>query len=485
MELSDILQILNRRKWIIIVTTVATLVTFYFLQSLIPTTYEATSVLRIVPYSSGDPSYTQLIYAERIMNTYEKIASSSPLLNELRERLRLAPEQPNSIEVVVIPDTELLSITVEDSDPVLAREAANTLAEMLVNIQVIREIRISIVEPATAPEPPSSLRIATISALALILGLLGGTGLAFLFENLDTRLHTTEQIKAVTGVPILSEIPNYKGWKKPRFMVDNTPYSDIFRRLRVNVLSLTKEAPLKTILITSAEPNEGKSTIVANLARSLAQTGRSIIVVDGDLHCPTIHTHFDVPNKVGLSSLLETDEILTDVLINSQFKNLKLLPSGPTKINSAELLDSEQMIATIEQLKSQFDLVLLDSPAFLGIADTAILAPYADGVILVARRGAIKEGDLRTTCQQLMNVQANMVGVIVNNAKKTIPRRYYKYYHQPEKEEISEDIALDMDTPKRDVHPEPQDYVSEGVSHTRDEIADADETPSIYRDTNE
>jgi capsular exopolysaccharide synthesis family protein len=485
MELSAYLEILNRRKWIIIIATMVTMAVFYFVISRTPPTYQTTTVLRIVPYTSNNPSYTQLIYAERIMNTYVEIASSTRLLEELREELSLNDDQPKEIRVEVIPDTELLLITVEDYDPILARETANTMASIILGENTIRDIRVYVVEPAISPEPPSPYDIFLYFVLALSIGLVGGVGLAFLVENLDTRLHTSAQIEGVTGLPVLVKIPPYRSLRGIIFLVDTAPYADIFRRLRVNILSLSKEKPFHTLLITSAEPNEGKSTIVSNLARSMAQTGRSIVIVDGDLHCPTIHTYFNLRNEVGLSSLLENEEILTDVLMDSQFKNLKVLTSGPTNTNSAELLDSEQMIATIEKLKSQFDLVLIDSPAFLGIADTAILAPYADGVILVARRGSVKEDEIRTTCQQLMNVQANLIGVVVNYANKTIPRSYYKYYHQPGQEEVSEDISPDMDEREIDARPESQEFVGEGVSFTRDEIADVGDAPRIDRDTSD
>ena len=284
MELSSYLQILNRRIWIIVVTTLAAVVAFFLLQARTPTMYETTTVLRITPYSTTNPSFTTLAYAERIMNTYVEIATSSPVLDELRGRLGLSSGQPEDIEVVIIPDTELLRITATDSNPVLARDAANTLANMLLDVQVIRGINISIIEPARTPKPPSLTRTMMIGVLIVVVGFVGGTSLAFLFENLDTRLHTTEQIVTLTGLSLLGEVPSTKRRQNAKWLVDIVPYADVFRRIRVNILTLSESTPLNTLLITSAEPNEGKSTIVANLARSMAQTGRKIVVLDTDLH---------------------------------------------------------------------------------------------------------------------------------------------------------------------------------------------------------
>ena len=436
MELSSYLQILNRRIWIIVVTTLAAVVAFFLLQARTPTMYETTTVLRITPYSTTNPSFTTLAYAERIMNTYVEIATSSPVLDELRGRLGLSSGQPEDIDVVIIPDTELLRITATDSNPVLARDAANTLANMLLDVQVIRGINISIIEPARTPKPPSLTRTMMIGVLIVVVGFVGGTSLAFLFENLDTRLHTTEQIVTLTGLPLLGEVPSTKRRQNAKWLVDIVPYADVFRRIRVNILTLSESTPLNTLLITSAEPNEGKSTIVANLARSMAQTGRRIVVLDTDLHCATIHTIFELPNEMGLSSVLEGNEKLSAALQESGFPGIQVLTSGPQIPNAAEALGSEKMIIVLEQLQKQFDIVLLDTPAFMGVADTAMLAPHIDGVMLVTRCGSIREASLRATCQQLENVNANLVGVVVNRVNVNLASRYRKYYQQAEIDQV-------------------------------------------------
>ncbi|GAG80497.1 unnamed protein product, partial [marine sediment metagenome] len=183
MELNIYLQILARRKWIIIITVLATLVGFFIAQSFIPPSYEAETVLRVIPYSAGDPQYTQLVYANRIMNTYIEIATSGPFLDALNQELGL--EEGHLLEVTadIIPDTELIRITVEDSDPYLARDAANTLAAMVISENPIRDLNITVVDPAVTPKPSSILQSLVTIILALIVGLVAGTGLAFLAEN--------------------------------------------------------------------------------------------------------------------------------------------------------------------------------------------------------------------------------------------------------------------------------------------------------------
>jgi capsular exopolysaccharide synthesis family protein len=440
-ELSAYLRILNRRKWIVIVTAVITAVVFHIGLSLIPTTYEVTAILRITD-TSGNLSYWEFLYAERSRRTYVKTATSSPVLGELRGRLGLDRDLPSSIEVAIIPETDLLRITVKDRDPILARDAANALAVIL-SESPMRGSKVSIIEPARTPAPPTIRNDILYGALALITGVVGGTGLAFLLEILDTTLHTTEQIEAVTGLPILGEIPTAKRRKKDKFLVDTLLYDDVFRRLRTNILSMSQGTSSQTLLITSAEPYEGKSTIVANLGRSMALMGCRTAIVDADLHCPTIHRFFDCPNEVGLSSVLGQNETLSEALQESQFFELKVLTSGPPFPHPAELLGSDRMIALLEQLKKRFDIVLLDTPAFLGVADTAVLAPAVDGVVLVARCGSVSEGPLRATCQQLAKVQAKPVGVVVNRVKKAIPHSYQRYYQQARLDQVASEGLSD------------------------------------------
>jgi capsular exopolysaccharide synthesis family protein len=279
-----------------------------------------------------------------------------------------------------------------------------------------------------------------IGVLIVIVGFVGGTGLAFLFENLDTRLHTSEQIETLTGLPLLGEIPSTTKRQNVEWLIDVMPFADVFRRIRVNILTLSESTPFRSLLITSSEPDEGKSTIVANLARSMVQTGRKIVVVDTDLHCATIHTLFGLPNEMGLSSVLMGDKTLSAALQDSDLPGLEVLTSGPQITMPAEELGSEKMKNLLEELQNQFDIVLLDTPALQGVADAVMLAPRVDGVVLIARRGMIREAPLRATCQQLKNVHANLIGVIVNRVNVNLSNRYHKYYQQGEAEQVQAEV---------------------------------------------
>jgi capsular exopolysaccharide synthesis family protein len=202
---------------------------------------------------------------------------------------------------------------------------------------------------------------------------------------------------------------------------------EAFRRLRTNLFTLNHDEPLKCLLITSAEPEEGKSTIAANLAFSMAQSGRKVIVVDGHLRLPTLHKIFGLTNRFGLSSVLEGRAMFEEAVQGSEVQGVDVLTSGPLPPNPAELLSSPQMSRLLRDLVSRYDQVLLDTPSFLAVTDAATVASKVDGVVLVVGRAQARQGSVRTASQQLADVHANCIGVVVNRSETD---GVYNYYMQ-------------------------------------------------------
>jgi capsular exopolysaccharide synthesis family protein len=362
------------------------------------------------------------------MNTYIAIASSSPVLDELRNRLDLGPDQPESVEVIVIPDSELIQITVEDFDPILAIDSANMLAELLLNERSIRDTQIYLIEPANLPEPTSLWQSLMFTAFALVFGLVLGTGLAYLVENLDTRLHSTKQIEEVSGLPIFGRIPKTWQIKRKQLLLHKPHFNHGIRSLRTILLLRERQDPSRYIMVMSAFPKEGKSTICANLGISLAYAGKKVLIIDADMHYPTIHKIFTLNNEIGLSTLLEDSELVESAIQGTNITGLEVLPGGPETPRSTELLSSSRMSSLLDDLSENFDHVLIDTPAFLGIPDTATIVPFVDCILLVTKRGSIKEQTLRATLEQLEQIGVKPTGLIVNNAEQVQFSRYRKYY---------------------------------------------------------
>lgn len=214
----------------------------------------------------------------------------------------------------------------------------------------------------------------------------------------------------------------------------NDPQSfaaEAFRVLRNNLHYANPDVPLRRILVTSAGPGEGKSTTAANLAISMAQGERSVLLVEADLRRPSVHSLFRQPTTPGLSSYLVGDSLLAAVLLKSAVPNLSLVVSGPTPPNPAELLGSRRMHEFLNTVAEKFDAVIIDSPPVLAASDACALAPHVDGVLLVVDSGQTPEVSLRRAKERLEAVRGRVVGAILNRfdaGANGYSKRYYDTY---------------------------------------------------------
>lgn len=207
-----------------------------------------------------------------------------------------------------------------------------------------------------------------------------------------------------------------------------SPISEVFRTLRTNIKFASFDKNIKTIVFTSAGPNEGKSTVIANLAVTLCHTGSRVLLLEGDLRNPTVHKMFSLHNDHGLTNILIGTGDYKDYIKNSEIERLDIITSGPKPPNPAELLGSNRMKSLLDEFKNDYDYVLIDAPPVVVVTDGALLASICDGTILVIGcgevivEGAVKARDL------LVNVKANIIGTVLNKCKDTkIGSYYYKY----------------------------------------------------------
>ncbi len=206
-----------------------------------------------------------------------------------------------------------------------------------------------------------------------------------------------------------------------------SPISEAYRSLRTNLEFSSLDRPLKTMVVTSAGPEEGKSTTLANLAVTLAQAEKKVILVDCDLRRPSQHEIFEVGNSLGLTSMVVDEEAFRNPpLQETPVPNLKLLPSGPLPPNPSELLGSRRMEEIIATLREKADLVLFDAPPIIAVTDAAVLASKVDGVLLVIRAGTTKRDHAQRAKALLEKVNARLVGAVLNNVRMDISlHRYY------------------------------------------------------------
>jgi capsular exopolysaccharide synthesis family protein len=298
----------------------------------------------------------------------------------------------------------------------------------------------------TTPVGPPRLRNIFI---AFLLSLVAGIGLAFLLDFLDDTVKSIDDVDRYIHLPALALIPASRS-DRPRLiglpggtapgpaettalaMIDDarSPIAESYRHLRTSLLLSSAGQPPKTILVTSSQPSEGKTTTAINTAFMLAQTGAEVLIVDCDLRRPRLHAHFDLPNSRGLTTWLSGETDL-DQLLQGYDKNpnLKLLTSGPVPPNPAELLGSDEMRKLLGLLSERFGHIIIDSPPAISFTDASILSTMVDGVVLVVHSGRSSRAVVRRAKQQLLDVGAHIFGVVLNNVKVETQDYYYSGYY--------------------------------------------------------
>jgi len=288
------------------------------------------------------------------------------------------------------------------------------------------------VDSATTPQTPFSPRPLQTAALAGAVGFMGAAGIAFLIEYLDDTIKTPEDVKDILGLPVIGLVStmntNSKEDEKEGVYVANHPRSPIteaFRSLRTALEFYSVDQPLKLLLVTSPGPEEGKTTIVTNLAIILAKSNKKVLILDADMRRPNVHNQLNLSNRIGLSDILRgrlqpTEAINHDPL---DIENLDVITSGSLPPNPAELIASEKMLNIIEHVQDDYEIILMDTPPAI-VTDAQILSSKVDGVLYVLKPGKTRAIAAITPLEEFERIGANMIGVIMNH----IPRSRGYYY---------------------------------------------------------
>ncbi|MBI1852919.1 MAG: polysaccharide biosynthesis tyrosine autokinase [Planctomycetes bacterium] len=294
---------------------------------------------------------------------------------------------------------------------------------------------------AEVPQRPERPKKALNLALAVLVGLLGGVGLAFFFEYIDDTIKSREDVDRYLRLPPLGFVPSMgnarKGPSGTRDLVTQTDpksiASEAYRGIRTGLAFGTPGEGKKTILVTSSSPREGKTTTAINIAVTMAQSGQKTLLIDSDLRRPRIHKTFGLDNAVGLTSLFIGDSPLEQVIRPTDVENLFVLSSGPIPPNPSEILGSDMMRDVLASCRGAFDKIVLDSPPIIAVTDACILARMADATLLVVSAHNTRKKIAAQGLDLLRNLGVNITGVVVNNMK-TGKRGYYysNYYYQYE-----------------------------------------------------
>ena len=321
----------------------------------------------------------------------------------------------------------------------------------------LRSSNIRIVDPALAPSSPSRPQKGRNILMALVVGLIGGVGLAFFREYLDNTVKSPDDIENLAGLPSLAVVPampNMNGHRgnTPRLVKDisddgtngrielvsyNQPKSQVseaFRALRTSLLLSQADHPPQVILVTSALPREGKTTAAVNLAVTLAQLGDRTLLIDSDLRKPGVRRalNLTIPRELGLSSYLAGVASLDEATItHPAIPNLVALTTGPVPPSPADLLSSMRMREAIADLRNRYKFIVIDSPPVMAATDAVIISALTDGVLLVVRSGETPKEAFKRTRDLLAAVKCRLLGVVLNAVDANAPDYYYSYRYYP------------------------------------------------------
>lgn len=429
MNLQDFVRLLRSRWLTIAATTVIGVLGAVAVTLLTTPLYQASTRLFVSTTSSASLSETyqgNRFSQERVVS-YAELLMGQTLAQRTIDKLQLdmtAGALQERITADAKPDTVLINVQVLDDSPIRARDVANTLSDEFVvmvreletpedgrmpDSRVVVEQRASIPESPVVPQPERNL------AIGLVLGVLLGLGLAYLRDLLDNTVKSREQLEEITGTGLVGSIPLDKDRRKQAsisFDRETTGIAEAFRKLRTNLQFLSVDNPPQIILVTSSMPSEGKSTTAINIALALAETEKSVVLVDGDLRRPSTHEYLDLVGTVGFSTVLSGAISLEDALQKTRFPGLTVLTAGTIPPNPSELLGSQSARKVLDELRSKFDYVIVDATPLLAITDAAILGAGADGVLIMARYGHTKREHLSHAVESLETVGAPLLGAV-------------------------------------------------------------------------
>jgi capsular exopolysaccharide synthesis family protein len=304
-------------------------------------------------------------------------------------------------------------------------------SEMMVDTAVV-------VDPAPLPKAPQPRHLEQYALLAGAAALVLGVSLAFLLEYLDWTIKTPEELEAVYGLGTLGVIGtlgrNSRDSAHSQELVvltePSSPMAESFRALRTNIRFANPEAPLRSLLVTSAGPEEGKTTTAANLAITLAQAGSRVILVDADLRRPRLHRVFDVAREPGFTELMIDQQGSVEAYLQgTEVENLRVMPCGPLPRHPAELLGSQRIVELIKQLEELADYVIFDSPPAATVTDAVVLASRVDGVLHVVLAGGPRREVVLRTKAALEKVGARILGPVLNQVNLSDMGYYHYYYY--------------------------------------------------------
>lgn len=426
MDLNELIGVLWRRKWTVVLTTAALMIAAGVALRVVTPVYESTSTLALSP-TDAQQGLIFFGISDAVVPVYADAATSGTTRDEARRRIgELA-----TISVQTFSGTPIIKLSARDPDPVLAQRSAQAVTDVLLERAVddigIRSLELTQLDRPLVATEPVFPRTRLALAVALLIGLALGIGLALLRETLTTRVDTPEELGRVSDAPVYGEIPTepaIASFTSPEVLSENPllrGVSEALRELRTNLLF--SEGSLSSVVVTSPEGSHGKTTIAFGLAVTVARAGTRTVLVDGDLRRGRVSELVGIERSPGLLEVLKGTP-LKEVVRHTSLETLDIVTGGRRGGDPGELLTSE-FPAILTLLQKQYEAVIIDATPLVPISDARIMARYANSVIVVANAGTATRRQIKRALERLSLISLEPTAVVLNNYKAPGGTSYY------------------------------------------------------------
>jgi len=431
----DYLNVIKKRiKIIVLITIFATIITgissFYVLKPI----YEAQCTVIVGKDSTDKITASEVTMYEELTKTYSQIAKSRVVVENALGRLNLGvswEEFMSNVDITPETGTQILDISYKSQTAEVAQQGANALSQAFVeeSQKLLPSGSVKIMDKALTPEAPIKPNKKSNIVIAFILSLVFSLWLVFLIDYLDNTIKNEEDVERQLGLPTIGLIPKQN--KMVNLIVEKQPKSPVteaFKSMRTNLLFSMENRGINTLMVSSSSPKEGKTSVSTNIAFAIAKTGKKVLLVDCDLRKPSVHRYFNISNSEGLVDVILKERKAEEIVIKINDK-LNVITAGIVNYNSSELLSSQKMKNFINDMEKEYDYVILDTPSIVAFADALTLVTEKVGVILVISCEHTKIEICKKSKQLLMNVNATLIGAVLNKVDKRVFVGYgYDHY---------------------------------------------------------
>ena len=461
-DLKELFDIFWKKKvFILLCTIVFAIVGFGYTKYYLVPDYQSSTTLILTKSNQGENNTitgSDVTLNQQLVATYTELIKTNNIIRQVLQNLgynELTEEAlRQNIEVRLITSTQLIEISVKNGNPKIAKDLANEIANVFIEKakDIYKLDNLQIVDEAKQEASPYNINYKKNVLLFGMIGFAVSAGFVWVRSLFDTTIKKSEEVEKRLELTVLATIPQYyyeikrkgNGDEKELMIHQDpkSPISEIFRTLRTNLQFMTSNYGMKTLLVTSSVPGEGKSWVSANLAISFANEGKKVALIDSDMRKGRLHEIFEIKQKPGLSnylsgvSELENKEDIMAYFQEGKIDGLYIMPTGDVPPNPSELLGLEKMQEFITKLKNTFDMIIFDGTPALLVTDSVILARNLDFSLLVTSYQSTKIGEAEKVKKMIEHVGGNITGIVIN--KMPVKAKNYEnsyYYGQKEENE--------------------------------------------------